>query len=235
MPRTGVQLTGNLENLPSIPLAGMELYRVYCPVPPNARRTDRKRGPFWFSSVPIHTERAAREDYGRFDLTSPYGTCYFGQTLIAAVLEVFTGFKHATISERDLTIRNGIKLVCPGNAPDAIDLNHPTMRGRGVTGAMSAGGPRYKTQQLADQLHSGKWRALSYKISNDPALNEKALAVFDAGGEHPPLELGKLPDLTTIVLHGNAGLYTALEVFGIRVGVANPSLPIVTLADSGLI
>jgi hypothetical protein len=123
---------------------------------------------------------------GRFDLPAPDGTCYFGTTAAAATLEglqdlLGTGLLHRSVLER-LSLA---EVTAPAAAPVAAKLTTARATALGVTAALWAGTDRALTQRWATALHR-VWDALYAGIQHDPTGRARAVAIFDAAGEHPP-------------------------------------------------
>lgn len=172
MPLSEPPATGELRRLPAERLAGRKLYRLY-----NRRRAS----PWWFASAP----RDAAEG-GRFDLPAPDGTCYFGTTSAAATLEglqdlLGTGLLHRSVLER-LALA---EIAAPATAPVAAKLTTARATALGVTAGLWADADRALTQRWAAALHR-VWEALYAGIQHDPTGRARAVALFDAAGEHPP-------------------------------------------------
>ncbi len=235
MPLSPPPAADELGGLPGITLAGDEVYRIFRPFAPDDVNQEHERSLWWFASVPHGTSDDEREAYGRFDLTYPHGTCYFGRTLIGSVLEVFTNLENKTIVTDDITARKAVRVVWPSNGPAAADLIAPRARGVGVTATFSAGGRRAETQAWGEALFDAGWRAVHYAASHDNTLESRSVALFDAHDEHIPRSVGGPWDYEVVDLTDNSDLYQALGAFGISVEPKPTTLPVVSLEESGLL
>jgi hypothetical protein len=92
-----------LSGIPGIRLPGLVLHRMH-----RAARAS----PWWFGSAP-----ADPAEGGRFDLSAPRGTCYFGTSPASAVLEAFQDFGEGLLPETELRARVRTTVVVPTGAP----------------------------------------------------------------------------------------------------------------------
>jgi hypothetical protein len=173
------------------------------------------------------------EQHGRFDLPAPAGACYLALSPVAAVLETFQHFD-GRLPDVELRSRRRAELIAPPDAPGAANLAAPAARGLGVTAALWAGAPRALTQSWALALHRAGWLALQHGISHDPAGRLRGVTLFDAAGEHLPYD-DKGWEAAARTLHDDEVLGQQLHRFGIVVTRSDVQLPVVSLADSGLL
>lgn len=222
MGATGPPPPGGLTRLPRRRLAGLTLHRIF----------RQERGTPW-RFVSLNPDRSA-EEYGRFDLPAPEGTCYLARTPVAAALEVFQEHD-GLLPDVELRRRLRAEVLAPSVAPDAADLSARASRGVGVTAALWSGGNRPVSQQWAVALRRAGWLALHHGIAHDPSGRQRAVSLFDRSGEHPPYDDPDGWAYETHDLAGDADLVAALATYGIEVVRSDPQLPLIDLADSGLV
>lgn len=138
-------------------------------------------GCWWFSSHSPTTEPG-----GRFDLLTPNGTCYLGETPGVAARERCGRLlsAHSPIPETHMESRVVTQVVVSPPSPTA-DLTSPDAAAYGVTGEL-AGGNNYDisaawAQALFDTGHT----AVLYHPRYTPG-QERALALFASEGADPP-------------------------------------------------
>lgn len=208
-----------LAGLPRFRLTGLVLHRVH--------RTVRE-APWWFGSAPADPAEGSR-----FDLPAPRGTCYFGTTPAAAVLEALQDFGAGLLPEAELRARSRSEVVVPAGAPVAAHLTSRLAFGHGVTAALWAGGDRALTQQWAAAADRAGWRALRCGVQHDPTGRLRGVALFDQAGEHLPYDEPGWTH-TEHPLVDDAATRSVLAAHGITV-TSDPDLPVVRLEDSGLL
>lgn len=204
-----------LATVPRFRLTGLVLHRIY--------RADRSTA-WWFASAPADVAEG-----GRFDLAQPRGTCYFGTSAAAALLEALQDFGAGLLPESELRARRRAEVVVPDGGPDAAHLTSRLARGRGVTQALWADDDRARTQRWATALDRAGWRALRCGVQHDPSGRLRVVALFDEAGAHRPYED---PGWTFSehALAGDPSVPSALAAYGITV-TADPQLPVVSLQD----
>ena len=194
--------------------AGVRLHRVF--------RSDRVT-PWWFATR-VEDDPAAS---GRFDLPAPLGTCYLGETAIAAALEAFQDFGEGLLPLVELEQRRRAEVVAPDESPRSASVVAESARAFGVTAALWAGTDRRLTQAWALALHRAGWRALRAGVQHDPSGRQRARVLFDMAGEHPPYDDADGWTATVHDLADDAGLIEELGVFGVRVVPGDFELPLV--------
>lgn len=209
-----------LGSLPRFRLTGLVLHRVH-------RRT--RPTPWWFACLPADPATG-----GRFDVPAPRGTCYLSTTPAGAVLEALQGFGAGLLPEAELRARVRSTVTAPAGAPVAAHLSDRRARGAGVTAALWASPDRALTQRWAAALARAGWLALRCGLQHDPSGHLRGIALFDDQGQHPPYGDGLGWAVTSVPLHRDGPALTALAAHGITVTV-DPDLPVVGLADSGLL
>lgn len=172
---------GSLADLPTRPLAGSPLFRVWRHRLPDG---GVRSLPWWFASRPTDAEAG-----GRFDLPAPDGTCYLATSLVGAVIEALQ--THLTsLPHEELDVRAAVEVDPPAEAPSAADLADPGTAGRGVTAGVWAGTDRLLTQRWAAALRRDGWWAVYGGVHHDPSGSMRAVALFDHAGEHVPTHPG---------------------------------------------
>lgn len=208
--------------IPPVPLANLTLHRV--------RR--REFGMWWFASLPPPNEGTPG---GRFDLPAPDGSCYFGTTALAGVLE---HFQLSTPLLPDVELRKRLRgqVTVPAHGPGAADLTDPRCTGAGVTTALWGGGPgdRPLTQRWAAQLHDAGWDALHHGIQHDPSGRLRGVTLFGDAGDEPPSPAGDW-DYADHELAGDEVIVDGLRQYNVAVVTSQPDLPVVPLEQSGLL
>jgi hypothetical protein len=200
----------SLADLPSEPLRGRHLYRVWRAVGPEG---DDRSGPWWFGSRPAG--RAATTAGGRYDLAEPMGTCYTATSPIAAVVEALQA--HLSLLPRaELAARRLTTIVAPDDAPPAAELTARRTAAVGVTAALWAGGDRLRTQRWAAALRRDGWWAIHGGVQHDPSGQLRAVALFDHAGSHPP-SYGTPWTASTSTLHDDEQVADGLAESGIAV------------------
>lgn len=142
-----------------------------------------RHGPWWFSS------RTDNPWAGRFDLKSPYGTCYFADDPVAAIIEKLTDPEQADplipYEELErLLVWHG-PLPSPWNV--VADTTHRASRLSKELGTIV---PYELPWAWADALHAAGRAGMRYWLRLDPGIG-RGIAVFADRGEPdtpPPLE-----------------------------------------------
>lgn len=203
----------SLANVPAQPLAGVTVFRVWRPLPPDEKPRPE---PWWFASVP--NER--RWEGGRFDLPAPMGTCYFATRPVGAVIEhlqALVGFAHFTLPADELRARRLAQVAVPADVPGAARLTSRVLAGWfGVTAALWAGPDRALTQRWAAAFRRDGWWALYSGLQHDPSGRLRGFAVFDHAGDHPPT-LGGEWTYDTASIVDDEPLVDDLSAFGLEV------------------
>lgn len=134
------------------------------------------RGCWWFSSRAPHTEPG-----GRFDLTSPHGTCYLGETVGVAVRERVGRFLAHRLPIPSGHIRGrAVSTVTLDPLPEnPADLTSPAAATHGVTGELATTSDYPLTAAWAQALFDHDHDALLYQPRFTPG-QERALALFGA-------------------------------------------------------
>lgn len=211
-----------LRDFPGWPAAGRRLHRIF--------RRERS-GPWWFASL---DPEAPAQRQGRFDLPAPDGTCYLGCSAVAAVLEAFQEHD-GLLPDVELRHRLRAEVVAPPSAPDLADLAAPRARGWGVTAAVWSGGDRPVTQAWAEALRRAGWLGTHQGVQHDPAGRQRAVALFDRAGQHPPYDDPEGWTVEVFELADDGALSAELAAYGIEVIRSDPQLPVVDLDDTDLI
>jgi hypothetical protein len=172
------QEAGSLASLPRHPLRSTELFRVWRrDLPGNRSRPE----PWWFASAATDSD-----DGGRFDLPEPMGSCYFGSSPEAAVLEALQ-MRLTNLPEVELRIRRPARIRSPASAPDAAMFTAARVAGEfGITAELWAGRNRPLTCRWAQATRRDGWWALYSGVSHDPSGRLRAIALFDRCGAHAP-------------------------------------------------
>lgn len=212
---------GSLARLPGRRLASSTMFRVWRQQPASG---GLRASPWYFAPLGADPWHA-----GRVDLVAPQGTCYLGTSLAAALLEALRDAP-ALLPRSELDTRRCAVVHVRDGAPRAAALTSRVARGVGITAALWAGGDRPLTQRWAAALRRDGWWALAYGVQHDPSGQGRAVAVFDAAGEHQPTHAGGWDH--EVVRLGD-GAITELARCGITVLDADADLPIVRpeLAD----
>jgi len=199
---------GRLAGLPRRALRGGRLFRVW--------RHDLPDGgtcatPWWFASA-----GPADPGGGRFDLSGPMGTCYFGTRPESALLEALQSHL-INLPREELVIRRMARVTAPGRAPDAAMLTARRVAGEfGVTAEIWAGRDRGLTRRWAEAIRRDGWWAIYSGVAHDPTGRLRAVALFDHAGGHAPT-LGGRWHWTGCRLDADDDLERALQRFGITV------------------
>lgn len=195
-------------SLPSQPLAGRTLYRVWRHSGPDGNTRDE---PWWFSSAK-HDEPG-----GRFDLAEQAGgTCYLATSPVAAVLEALQD-ELTHVSTTVLRWRRRADVFTPDQAPDSADVTDQKCAGIGITAALWAGDDRALTRRWAAAFRRDGWWAIHAGVQHDPSGQLRAVALFDAtAGEHPPSHPGEWT-YAVHTLHDDMTLHAELADWGITV------------------
>ncbi len=226
MPLEAPPPPAELAHLPSRSISGTQLHRIY------RRHTS---GPWWFASLPADAVDEQRARAGRFDLTTPDGTCYLSTSALAATLEAFQGFGHGLIPDIELRDRCRAETTVPHGTRPAAWLTSGKSRAHGVTQGLWAGPERPLTQRWAAALRRAGWSALFHGVQHDPTGRLRSVTLFDTAGAHPPLDDHDGWAHTDHDLHDDRALLAGLSRYGITVTRSDPDFPVVTLDDSGLI
>jgi len=168
--RVSAPLSGfDVRDFPSWTLpAGEHVYRIH----------QDGQSPWWFS----------HDGSQRFDLPTPYGTCYVAEQPIGAFLETLTRLvvvpmvEVATRRLATITVAADLRLA---------DCHAPAAAGYGVTATTSAG---YPYESVSHPWARRFWRAgfdgIRYGAAHHPALDEVSYALFgrsdvaDSHGDH---------------------------------------------------
>lgn len=155
------------------------------------------RAPWWFSS----------DGSGRFDLSPPYGTCYFADEPLAGLLEVARGL--TLLSEEFLASRRLFTVRLP-RALRLADITAAAAYAYGITGELSATTDYTDPQAWARSLHCAGFDGINYRIRHDPRGDLTGIAWFGSAGvpDNPPS--GEQSSIPASVLLGAAP-------FGIRI------------------
>ena len=147
-------------------------------------------GCWWFSS-----HKTGQEPGGRFDLVTPNGTCYLGETVGVAVRERCGRFlaTHMPIPTGHMEGRVVSTVVLAPMPAPVADLTSPDGARFGVTGELTAGNDYTLTVEWAQALFDAGQAALLYQPRFTPG-QERALAVFgdvfDPGDTSPATDVG---------------------------------------------
>lgn len=143
------------------------------------------RGPWWFST------RTGNASPGRFDLKDPYGTCYFADDPVAALIEklVDPRQEESLVDARDLQrlrVWSGTPPAPWAMAADTTDRRSRMPKELGTTV------PYDLPWQWADAVHNGGQGrpALRYWLRLDPG-HGRGIAAFSTAGvprDPPPLQ-----------------------------------------------
>lgn len=128
------------------------------------------RSPWRFSAVP--------PGYGRFDLPTPSGTCYWSDTRYGAWVEVWRGVRRVNLADAQK------RRLWTGQAP-AMHLANVLSRkayGYGVTAAISTQPDYGLPQRWAHALHQRGFEGIVGSCSHDPTSQALNIAVFGHEG-----------------------------------------------------
>jgi RES domain len=144
-----------------------------------------ERGAWWFSS----SDEPERDEsqIGRFDLPSPFGTCYLAAYLVGGAAESLreTGVSEAAaqaasnerhLSQMPLDRWYGTRIA---------DFTSPACDSYGAPPDI-AGLSRAEARPWAIAAHDAGFTGIHYKLCEDPA-HRVGLALFHEAGEHPPM------------------------------------------------
>lgn len=150
---------GNLDGFPTIALSGMWF-----------RAHSTGLGPWWFSS----------DQSGRFDLTAPHGTCYFGSNINVAVRErlgarLASGPVPAAVADQMVVSRARLR-------SHVADFAHRAAATFGITREVGALTPYELPQRWARALHQEGHRGIRYWPRFAVAAGDLAVALFGSSG-----------------------------------------------------
>jgi hypothetical protein len=122
--------------------------------------------PWWFS----------HDGSQRFDLPTPYGTCYLADRPMGAFLETLTRFVVVPVAE---VATRRLATITLGHDLRLADCLDPVAAGFGVTATTSAG---YPYQAVSHPWARRFWRAgfdgVRYGAAHHPSLGEVSYALF---------------------------------------------------------
>lgn len=137
----------------------------------HARRGGTDAGCWWFSS-----HAAGEEPEGRFDLTSPHGTCYLGETPGVAVRERCGRFLAArlpipaTHTQGRIVSEATVVLI----SRLAADLTSPAAARFGVTGELAGGNDYEISAAWAEAFYAASFEAILYQPRFTPAVSARS-------------------------------------------------------------
>jgi hypothetical protein len=142
-----------LRSFPDRPLSiHTELFRV----------VRRGKGPWWFGS----------SMEGRFDLPSPFGTCYLAGDPLAALLELLGADREGGfVSAEFLAGRRLRELRAPRDLT-AADLTSRRAAGFGINSEIGTIVPYAGPQAWAERLHGARFDGVVYWLRHDPSRGE---------------------------------------------------------------
>lgn len=127
---------------------------------------------------------------GRFDLSSPRGTCYLGDEPLASFVEVF---REARVVAEALVTAKALSLFRVQQTITLADVAHPRSRRFGVTGEIHTTTAYETTQAWATAFDRANFDGVRYRVRHDPAQDLVGVALFGMAGE----DSGK-PELVTV-------------------------------------
>lgn len=127
------------------------------------------RGAWWFSA----------DGSGRFDLPSPQGTCYLGESALAGFLVVFGG--SALVAEPDV-LRRRVSWPAVSGELALADCTVGSARAFGVTGAIHSTPDYALTQAWARAFAAAGFAGVRYRVSHDPEQRLVGVALFGPAG-----------------------------------------------------
>jgi len=146
-------------------------------------RLSEHRNLWFFSSV----DTVAADRGGRFDLTTPLGTCYTATTLEGCLTEKLLrgGVKTVPAERLDELYHAKGRIVTPVRA---ADLTAARATGYGCNAEIHTTLDYPKTRRWAGRLHSVGFRALRHLLRSDPAAQLIGYAWFGPSGrcQRPP-------------------------------------------------
>lgn len=211
MGRVDSGLAAPPEDLDGFPAAGQvqELHR--CSDHP---------GVWWFSSV----EHAEEAGGGRFDLSTPWGTCYLAEDDLdgALVEKLLRSPVKVVVAERLLELFHATITV--REAPPTADLTAAAATGFGLNAEVHDTLEYSVTRRWAAALHDADWRALRHRLRGDVTGELAGRCVFGGAGLHQRAPAG----MRTHVAPLDVGRATALlEARGVEVRPIPRTVPIV--------
>lgn len=154
------------------------------------------QSPWWFSS----------DGSGRFDLSSPRGTCYLAEDPLGSFVEIFRDV--GAVDQADINERRLSPLSVPQSVALA-DCTSSRARSFGLTAGIHSTEDYAKTQRWARAFAHHAYGGVRYLVSHDPSQRLVGVALFgDAGQRAWPYK--EMPILPHLVL-------AARERFGIIV------------------
>jgi hypothetical protein len=143
--------------------------------PRELHRLSEWPGTWWFSSTPDD------QPGGRFDLTTPDGTCYLAETLDGALVEkllrtrtkVVVAERLAELFHATVTVR--VMSRC-------ADLAAPEAAGFGINGEIHTTLDYATPRRWAAALRRAGWKSLRYLLRADPAGLNSGRALFGKAG-----------------------------------------------------
>lgn len=135
--------------------------------------------PWWYASVTTLDEHRG----GRFDLTSPQGTCYLAESLDGALVEkLLRARTKVVVAERLAELFHATIHVRA--APTAADLTSPRATAAGLNAEVHTTLDYRITRRWARALRAAGWRGLRYRLRGDVTGRAAGRAVFGRAGLH---------------------------------------------------
>ncbi len=121
---------------------------------------------------------------GRFDLPSPYGTCYLAESHTGAFVEVFQRWfvQRIPIPRSEVAARLASDLFAPGSFRLA-DCTASRALAFGATGLIHATSERALTQAWAAAFLDAGFDGVRYLVSTAPSMQLVGFALFGSSGE----------------------------------------------------
>ena len=132
------------------------------------------RTPWWFASG----------GHGRFDLSSPRGTCYLAEHPVGAFLEALQK-AGIVIEPEEIRERRISRLFVPTEMSLA-GCTHSLARGYGLTGEVrtwSGEEGRRRTQEWAGAFARAGFAGIRYLLRHDTSQRQGGIALFGVAGE----------------------------------------------------
>lgn len=171
----------DLDGFPEQPLGGdVPLFRV----------VRAGNAPWWFDS----------SGAGRFDLTSPRGTCYLATEDVVALVEVIGGDVRDGVVARSFVEARRLREL---RVPFAHRLALLAARGArrfGVTAEIHTVVPYDLPQRWAAALDAAGFDGVAYRARHDPSGRGTSVALFGRAGERTSWRRGRAQRISTALL-----------------------------------
>lgn len=176
-------------------------------------------GVWWFSSV-----RAVEDDTGgRFDLTTPLGTCYLAEDALGGALVEKLLRTPARVVVRERLLELFHATVTVREAPPTADLTAAGATGFGCNAEVHSTLDYAVTRRWAAALHDAGWRALRHRLRGDVTGELAGRCVAGGAGLHHRAPAGMRTHVEPLDVDRATDL---LEARGVEVRPIPRSVPI---------